>query len=131
MEQHIKSARGSPDSERIEAALAEDEDLVIEPEKRWYRRIISLLKSWEEQKNFLESFCGNGHRLGSVLAGFSLLTTKNAEMVKDIKPSILDWALVRINPERTTDETHVSKLQFHLATTQFPQHILFFTFYVC
>lgn len=126
-EKQITSAHRDPILQRIEVTLAVNEDSVIGPERRFHSQNVELIKSWEQQKDSLERFGRKGHRLGSVFAGSGLLMTKNFETVKDSKPCILDWALIQINPERGTDEAHVSQLQFYLTTSPFALISLRFT----
>lgn len=104
IQSHIKRAKGDPYFQMAEELMAEDQSLLTGRDRAKHDRMAEFIGGWEQEEGRLKTFLNGEHELGTVFAGPGLDVTKR---VTDGE-TILDWALIRLNPERETSSTSVS-----------------------
>ena len=103
---------------KTKAAMLKDRESVPGPEKREYKLVQAMIKHREDMRDSLKRLLKFDNRIGIVFAGSGFLRSKKVPMWNE--ETIRDWALVEVDPERETHLTHVSQLQFFLATSLHP-----------
>lgn len=109
LEKQVDDIR-SPTFCRIEADVLAEECVVPRDLAFYKRENNSLERLHGEKERFKDLLTTGKHYLGSVFAGSGLQKFKGNTANADELPSILDWALVEISPERRTESTSVSCL---------------------
>ena len=103
---------------KTKAAMLEDEKSVPGPEKREYKFVQAMIKHREDMRDSLKRLLKSNSRIGTVFAWFGFIRAKRDPTWNE--DTMRDWALIYVDPERETSLTHVSQLQFFLATPLLP-----------